>query len=257
MGKSSSAMYYSAEKGRYIIEGEEESDDDEPPPPPPGGAGAKKSSETDQQATTKDQSKGTSGQNEDDGAIGSMTAAFGGALAKRGRGRGGAGRGRGRAAPRFAPSFDPSQITSSEMPDSLKQEAENKPKQEEPDSKKQSQISESLVDQTVDNKESAALYQTAMDITQFPQPSPSINDPAGADGQTIFDNKDLQKSVFVTNEEPGAKASEVFPGMHQRGTSLNLTEGSFTHENIDPQGKQMSKLDEERYQLLYNKYMRQ
>lgn len=48
MGKSSSAMYYSAEKGRYIIEGEEESDDDEPPPPPPGGAGAKKSSETDQ-----------------------------------------------------------------------------------------------------------------------------------------------------------------------------------------------------------------
>ena len=40
MGKSSAAMYDSAEKGRYVIEGEEESDDDEPAPPPPGATTA-------------------------------------------------------------------------------------------------------------------------------------------------------------------------------------------------------------------------
>ena len=34
-GKPSSAMYYSKEKNRWIIEGEEESADETPPPPPP------------------------------------------------------------------------------------------------------------------------------------------------------------------------------------------------------------------------------
>jgi len=38
-------MYYSAEKGRYVIEGEEESDDDEPPPPPPGATGTNKTND--------------------------------------------------------------------------------------------------------------------------------------------------------------------------------------------------------------------
>ena len=209
-------MYYSEEKGRYIIEGEEESDDDEPPPPPIVVGSQNKSKDTGDQAASKEGNQGGAGatttKSDDDGGIGSMTAAFGGVVGRgRGRGRGGAAsKGKGRAMPRFANSFDPSQITTTEIPETLKQqESSGMPESTQasvmkmPDEQKVSglpPIEEVNAEPALDKGESAALYETAMDITQYPNPSPSLNDPLQDNAQGIpnlFDNKDLKQSIIV------------------------------------------------------------
>ena len=109
-------------------------------------------------------------------------------------------------------------------------------------------------DQTVDVQESAALYATAIDITQYP--SPSLSDP-NQEGQAILDNLELKESTTVGGA-PGESASkQPTTSSHQRGTSVNLTSVPLPAEDADSMRKQQLKLNQEREQMWHDKYMRQ
>ena len=54
-----------------------------------------------------------------------------------------------------------------------------------------------LMDETTDVLESGALFDTAMDITQYP--SPSLNDQAKVDGQALLDQTELKESAILTH----------------------------------------------------------
>ena len=95
-GKPASAMYYCEEKKRYVIEGESSSDD-EPPPPPPKMTQKPKTPVVEEK------------KEEEKSGVGSLLAAP--TNPNLNRGRGSKGRGRGRGGPRFASTFDQSQVT--------------------------------------------------------------------------------------------------------------------------------------------------
>lgn len=258
-GKPASAMYYDDKRGRYVIAGEEDSDDDEPPPPPPGAVGgAAKTKDTGEaDPTAKDQANKTAGQAQESSGPSSLTPAFGGTLGNRRPrgGRPGAGRGGRGATSRFPQPFTPSQLQASEMPESLKTEEKDPIPGEKKDDQRADEANKDdpAADQTVDVQESAALYNTAIDITQYP--SPSLNDPV-PDGQPVLEKLELKASTLVgpPGESPFRPATTA---SHQRGRSANLADVPLPGEEAEAIRQQQLKLNQEREQMWHDKYMRQ